>query len=453
MYTNTPQTYTSGSYKFGTEWSPRIGLSFDPNGDGKSKIFMHGARYFQRVPADLAVRQFSNEIGTSNFEFTDPGLTNWRGTSISLQGLGQTRVENGTKLPYVDELTLGWEQLIRPDLSFSIRGVYREQGRALEDVQFGTIEAIENYYYYYDVNSNGRIDADGDGDGINDTIEILFPDVCAAGASIALDGSEPPGVNDPCFNVFQEYVLANPGENTQGPFGNPIREYTALEVELNKRMSNNWRMTANYRYSELKGNYEGLFRNDNGQSDPNITSIYDFPNSNIMRGQYVPGPLNTDRPHVMHLLGTYVTDKGVELGGGFNWQSGTPRTALLAHPNYQNSGELPGQDPIYCTHDGTQYVPGASTGILCDYTDAPRGSIGRTPDTATIDLHAGYTVKFGRDMRLKLTADVFNLFGTQEAAAIDDTVEVTAGIPNANFNKILGYQLPRSVRVAANFTW
>ena len=32
-----------------------------------------------------------------------------------------------------------------------------------------------------------------------------------------------------------------------------------------------------YRWSRLQGNFEGFFREDNGQSDPGITSLYDFP--------------------------------------------------------------------------------------------------------------------------------------------------------------------------------
>ena len=36
-------------------------------------------------------------------------------------------------------------------------------------------------------------------------------------------------------------------------------------------------MQASYRWSRLWGNFEGFFRNDNGQSDPAITSLFDFP--------------------------------------------------------------------------------------------------------------------------------------------------------------------------------
>jgi len=34
----------------------------------------------------------------------------------------------------------------------------------------------------------------------------------------------------------------------------------------------------NYRWAKLYGNYEGLYRNDNGQSDPSISSLFDFSN-------------------------------------------------------------------------------------------------------------------------------------------------------------------------------
>ena len=49
------------------------------------------------------------------------------------------------------------------------------------------------------------------------------------------------------------------------------RVYKAVEFEVNKAMSKGWQMRANYRIAKLVGNYEGSFRNDNGQSDPNIS--------------------------------------------------------------------------------------------------------------------------------------------------------------------------------------
>jgi hypothetical protein len=432
-YTDTPTTYSPNSYKFDTEWSPRVGVTFDPGADGKTKFQFNYARYFQRVPNDLAVRQFSNEVGTTTFTFYDPQLTSevYRTGSASpnVQGIDLGVVADGTKLPYVDEFVLGWQQLIRPDLSIEVRGIYRDQGRVLEDTQGASVEAIHNYYYGYDHNEDGSLEGD-----------IPFPGVAPA--------------------PFGAYVLSNPGENAGEGFPAPKRTYKALEVSLTKQLSNNWQFAANYRYSRLRGNYEGLFRNDNGQSDPNITSLFDFPNSFLMRGQYASGPLNTDRPHVLNMFGTYFFDFGLEVGGALQWQSGVPRTALLAHPIYLNAGELPGQDPIFqfFDYDANAWAFGECDALsaasgLCfvgDYTDAPRGSLGRTPDFAALDLHLGYNLKF-KDTGLKFVFDVRNLFNSLEATGLDDAVESQAAILNVNFNKINAYQEPRQFRLGVIF--
>ena len=56
-------------------------------------------------------------------------------------------------------------------------------------------------------------------------------------------------------------------------FAVPVRHYQAFEIEVNKNFSHNFLLRANYRFAKLYGNYEGLFRNDNGQSDPGISSL------------------------------------------------------------------------------------------------------------------------------------------------------------------------------------
>jgi hypothetical protein len=62
---------------------------------------------------------------------------------------------------------------------------------------------------------------------------------------------------------------------------------------------------------EPDGNYEGLFRNDNGQSDPNITSLFDL--SSLLDNTY--GRLPNDRPHQFKFNGTYQTSFNLVLSG------------------------------------------------------------------------------------------------------------------------------------------
>src|SRR2546429_647089 len=75
-------------------------------------------------------------------------------------------------------------------------------------------------------------------------------------------------------------------------FVTPVRTYKAVEVEISKGFSKGWQMRTNYRWSTLAGNYEGAFRNDNGQSDPSISSLFDFtPGSLNLKSELMLGSL------------------------------------------------------------------------------------------------------------------------------------------------------------------
>src|SRR6185369_6234881 len=82
-------------------------------------------------------------------------------------------------------------------------------------------------------------------------------------------------------------------------FVDPVRIYKSMEFEVNKSFSKNWQLRANYRIAKLFGNYEGLARNDNGQTDPGISSLFDFTQGDfgLLAGQFTPGVLNTDVRH------------------------------------------------------------------------------------------------------------------------------------------------------------
>src|SRR5207244_5615222 len=78
-------------------------------------------------------------------------------------------------------------------------------------------------------------------------------------------------------------------------FVDPVRKYQAVAFEVTKSLSKGWLMRANYRRATLQGNYEGSFRNDNGQPDPNISSLLDFTQGDfkLLVKQFVPDSLHT----------------------------------------------------------------------------------------------------------------------------------------------------------------
>jgi outer membrane receptor protein involved in Fe transport len=447
----------AGTYKFDWAIAPRLGLTWDTKGDGRSKVYVNAARYYERVPNDLAIRALSNEAGLGTTLYTNWDLTTGspditqQTRAGSIRG-GQTSVQDKTKLPYVDEFVLGWQQEVGRDVSYEIRGIYREQGRALEDTQFNTVEATENYYAQYYLG--------GVGTGID---RVPFP-------------------NDPQGEAgapFGNYVLANPGENTPAGFPSAVRKYYALETILTKRFGDHWLFYGNMRFARLTGNYEGLFRNDNGQSDPNISSLFDFPNSPLLRGQFNMGPLNTDRPFSMKLYGSRQWDNGIALGAALNVAAGNPRTPLLAHPSgfYQNAGEVPGSTPVYYWY--TTSIPGCETTRcfttgnadaffrdagaytggpfsfphLYDYNDVGRGANGRTATETQLDLSLDWAHDYGRWAKFGVGLTVFNVLNSRETTAFDDNVELQAGVTDPDYLKPIGFQNSRSMRVYAKWSF
>jgi hypothetical protein len=467
-------SFSPSEHTFSDNWAPRIGVSWDVLGNGRSRLWANWGRYYERVPNILAIRAFSNDITVAFQEFTDRDLTSPRffpfaapcvdgsgaggpicqpSFPVFTQGLDQTTVVPGTKLPYEDELSGGFAFEIGPDSALEVRAIFRTQGRVLEDVQLNAVEQIQNFYYGYAFGY--PYDPFGGSLTPGSEMSTTFP---AA--------------------PFGPSFMANPGNGAEpsgGLFDFPEakREYKALEVVYTKRYSSNWSLFANYRFARLKGNYEGLFRNDNGQSDANFTSLYDFPNSPLMAGQFTPGVLPTDISHVLHVYPSYTfPGSQLRIGGNFSWLSGVPRTSLLAHPIYRNAGEIPGINPVYGYWADTGGVfnpadfrlrrtsdlqsalsdPEALSGavFLVDYDQVERGNLGRSPDMVSLDLHADYPLQIGRT-QLRFFLDVFNAFQSREPAAFVDTVELSAGVTNPDFLKPVLYQAPRSWRIGARW--
>ena len=130
-----------------------------------------------------------------------------------------------------------------------------------------------------------------------------------------------------------DYVMTNPSAGTptmstacSSARASRIRshDYDAVELTCDRRFMNNWWCMASYRWSRLHGTYEGFFRDDNGQSDPGITSLYDFPTNDPtytaiggtqfgyqgdirFLGELGAGPLPLDRPHQFKFFGNYAS--------------------------------------------------------------------------------------------------------------------------------------------------
>jgi len=404
-------TDISYTFKAADNMSPRLGITWDIEGNSKSKAYAFFGRYFEKVPLDIAVRALSTEKGVNRSDFTTLGAgfnslsgailngtnvndidMNYEGpddpteyltpttTHFRTTGSNPTEILKGTKSMYQDEIVLGYDTETSFGMTFSNRLIFRKLGRILED--------------------------------------------------LSLDGDS--------------YFIGNPGENENeirkltgytgaATFPKPERNYWALEIEARKSTTK-WQAFMNFRISKVEGNYEGLYRGDNGQDDPNISSLYDLPVEALAdstrgltgREQYLIGALPSDRTIVANVGFNYVFDMGLNLGFLGRLSTGTPITSYLAHPVYENAGEV----PVY-----------------------GRGTEGRTPTIYTMDMSASYVMGVGGKRKLTFRADVFNMFNTQRVLTYDTNVDVGINSTNANYMRANGYDAARSVRMGVKFSF
>jgi hypothetical protein len=381
-------------YTFAHNWAPRIGVIIDPTGQRKSKFFANWGRFYEKIPSDISIRAFSFETSVIGALYKDPGLggtpnlsaANWCGAathpcgagvgggSLSFQGDPSflELVYGGTGAEYQDEIVAGYEKEFNNKFTFSGRFVYRHMLRIIEDISgVNSTQANAGVPQQYVVaNPNSKLDI----------FHNFTP--CTSGPNCDLSSG---------YNDLNQPILGSDG--VPDGFPNPSRIYKSAELVVGRRFSNGLQFYANYVLSKLYGNFQGSYRGDNGQTDPNISSLFDFTNSDgLLSGQFIPGVLPTDRTHQFKFYGNY-TWKNVNFGLSWQILSGTPVTGLLDHPVYLNDGEVP---------------------VCKDYTFncSPRGAFGRSPWQYPVDVHVDYTYKWKEKVNVKLLADMFNLFNT-----------------------------------------
>jgi hypothetical protein len=446
-------------YTFTDNWAPRLGLVVDPKGDRKSKIYANFGRYNYQMPLDAAIRSLSSETDLSGLFFA-PGSSGGVVTHnadgslnvitdsahllngavggvdatpiVGVSGAGEA-FSPGTKMQYEDEWIAGFERDLGHGIIFSARYVDRRLRRVVEDMSgmapeganIGLLQqfSIGNPSTKTDLFHNQKPHLftgttppctvfinPATGDPFNSKVGPLTD---ANGNNVSSQGI--------CYDLDPNHLSSTIDSTAFGGdvgpdgiadgFANPVRNYKALEIEVNKGFSNGWLMRANYRFASLRGNYEGAFRNDNGQTDPSISSLFDFTTGVLkeLGDQFAIGPLNTDRRHVVNGFFSYTFPKtmlkSLTLGTGIRVLNGTPVSQLADHPVYQNSGEVP--------------IGG-------------RGVLGRTPVTGQVDLHADYPRKLTEHSTLLFAMDLFNVSNSKPTIAVDQNRDLGGGAAFSN---------------------
>jgi hypothetical protein len=341
------------------DYAPRIGISWDPTDDHRSKVYASYGHFFEGIPMDLVIRSFSYERQPSIINFSPTAVTpdpaaeaayntgnpdpeTWTVSKI-LGGFTEPSDPN-LKGQYIREFIAGGEREIATDVVVGAKFIYRNYQRVIED--------------------------------------FLCID----------DGT---------------YCIGNPGEGimkeiygldytTLYPAPKPERVFRGFELDASKRFSNNWQAMASYLYSKLEGNYDGEYSPfTNVGADPNISAAYDyfdfFTDGQDLTKITNHGDLSNDHRHQFKVSGMYIAPFHLSVGASAYYRSGTPLTRYGYSRDY-------GRYEFFLTQ---------------------RGAEGRTPDIYEVDLHLGYPLKI-KKVTANLLLDVFNLLNAQRPVLLDE---------------------------------
>lgn len=432
--------------------APRLGATFDFTNQGRSKLFANWGRYYESIPQDINDRALSAEgfnyylLYKSLYPNYAPGQQELNSSNLyAVLGGEQSPIQSNLKGQYSDQFIGGFQYEVVKNLSVELDAIYNKLGNVIEDISPD--------------NGNTYVIANPGTDNYNYMVTTLGED----GRPLAQESTAQTDANGNPINYRSCIASVDPltGAPVTYCFPKATRFYRALELSMQKRFSHNWQAQASYTLSETYGNYPGLFNQNNGQLDPNITSQFDLPN--LLVNRY--GDLNADRRNVIKIAGSYTFNFGTSLGLVADVQSGSPIAYLGYHPVYQ-AGEA------YLLPIGTYPTDHAAEGST-DYV-APR-----TPWIFDVNLSAHHTLQFANKRSLALGIQVNNVLNMQRALLVDQNYtydvtgptggatalseaqcyDISTGVAkpscerNPSFGTPTSYQNPFNVRFEAKFSF
>ena len=344
--------------------SPRIGLVWDPTQQGRAKIFANYGRYYENIPLDIADRELQPEAQISGLY--DPACDpTGPGAAARCASSPYQLINRGTRPNRYWRVT-GTPDVVPVDPAL--------KSPADDEIVAGA---------EYEILANARLGATFKYRNLVRTVEDMSNDEA------------------------NTYFIGNPGEGIASTFPNAQRTYYAVTVQFSKTFADLWLAQVSYTWQQLRGNYDGLYRPEDQQLDPNLNSTFDL--KDLLPNQY--GPLAGD---ITHTVKVFLAKEfpilpvlSLTLGGSFVAASGAPISYLGAQDLYG-----PGQAYILT-----------------------RGAGGRLPWNTSLDVRLLVNYRLSKDSVISAGVDAFNIFNSQRATLVDqnytfDTVGPIIGASN-----------------------
>lgn len=456
-------------YDSGDLWAPRLGGSFDVFGDGRTKIVGFWGRYYLPIATNTNIRLAGAETYYRQIHFY--------GTSTDADGNGipdfYTLDGNGDIVGFVSNFPLGTnvcpagspnagevchsiygDGTLGPTdtlVSSTLKPSYTDEWLIGAEHRFGDWTVGLNYI-------NRRLGATLE-DAAIDAAVLAY---CTANG-VAGCASE--------WTGFHQYVLLNPGEDVTvrldgdcsiagqcdvvtlaaADLGYPqaVRDYDAIELEIEKAFDGFWGFNFNYTWTNLVGNFEGAVKSDNNQSDAGLTQDFDQPG--FLDGAY--GDLANGREHAFKFYGRVKPTDWLDIGVNAILES--PRK-FSCIGNYQNDSSTfeysYGAASFYCRQaqfGGDGLDSGLNDGTGTGSVLVPRGTAFESDWNKRIDLGVTLTPAPETMPGVKFRVDVFNVFNWDSVLDRYEFGDYNFGGAHPDFGRATGYQSPRSVRLSA----
>jgi outer membrane receptor protein involved in Fe transport len=413
--------------------SPRVGFSWDVNGDGRTKVFGNAGRYYLPLTNKLAdyfgggttdehtyylLNGWATQTDPAGNAYLFPvlgpqlGAVNTDGNAPAPDDI-RTEVAKDLKMVFQDEYILGFQRAINDAWSYGVNATYRKVNRAVEDTRINHFPGCPGYSSFPIINP-----------GESNTLWCE-----STGQYMTFDSGE------------DGYVAS--GSGAIFGYKKPQRTWKAVEFQLDRAWDDKWAFNGSYLWSKSEGNIEGPVNSDTGYADTNLVQFYDHP---AVNERY--GVLFNDHRHQFKFRGSYRFNENWTVGATYSAVSGGPITAFGVRWPNDNRGFGPGEfsgggSGWLCTSGCSSYL----TRVLV-YT--PRGAFGRLPWVTDLGANVTWSLPVGPG-HLVAKFSVFNLLNRQATVNVHSRYEEQPGTKMAHFGEGRRWQAPRYMQLLLSY--
>ncbi|HET7293775.1 MAG TPA: TonB-dependent receptor [Vicinamibacteria bacterium] len=354
--------------------SPRVGFNLKLTEDGKTVLRGHYGRYYRAIVV--------NEFSTLGPAYTPRYFGAWdlannrffEDTLVQTASNQNQRVDPNYKNPYTDQFIIGFERELFKDVGVQLNYIHKKSR------DYGAWTDTAGQYADFAYVDNEGADASGQ--------TIILKELL----------SDPEG---------RQFLLTNPST--------VFTDVDAVTLQVNKRMSNHWQMTAALTYLDSRGRNASSDNSPTGGSDGQAGLFGQNPNDFVN----TDGELVSNRPWTFRTQLVYEAPAGFMFGANYTYQSGKPWARLIRLGSS---------------------VLGQTTTFLAEQIDGSR----RVDNWNLLDLRIQKSFKLGGTSDVAIFADILNTFNDNA----NETVLDRRGT-SANFGVPSRFLLPRRLMLGA----